>query len=123
MLFLWAIPFFIILFIGQSVNERGSLNTTYLIVALISLLIFGISELTIWMIGSWYAQNVKMIGHAALYIFIPEIILGISLYYIYTLIREKNNLVKIPAAFLIMLLYLGSAVFFYFLFERVLFAH
>jgi len=30
MLFLWAIPFFIILFIGHSVNEGGSLNTTYL---------------------------------------------------------------------------------------------
>ena len=122
MLFLWAIPFFIILFIGNSVNERGSLYTTYLIVALTSLLIFGISEMTIWMIGSWYAQNVTMIGHAAIYIFIPEVILGISTYYSYSQIKEKNHLVKIPAAFIVMLLYLGSAAFFYFLFERVLFA-
>ena len=120
MLFLWAIPFFIILFIGRSVNERSSLNTTYLIVALMSLLIFGISEMTIWMIGSWHAQNVTMIGHAAIYIFIPEVILGISTYYSYSQIKEKNHLVKIPAAFIVMLLYLGSAVFFYFLFERVL---
>ncbi len=122
MLFLWAIPLFIILFIGRSVNERGSLNTTYLIVALMSLLIFGISEMTIWMIGSWHAQNVTMIGHAAIYIFIPEVILGISTYYSYTQIREKNHFVIIPTTFIIMLLYLGSAAFFYFLFERVLFA-
>jgi hypothetical protein len=122
MLFLWAIPFFIILFIGHRINERNSLNTTYLIVALMSLLIFGISEMTIWMIGSWHAQNVTMIGNAAIYILIPEIILGISTYYSYSLIKEKNHLVKIPAAFIVMLLYLGSAAFFYFLLERVLFA-
>lgn len=122
MLFLWAIPFFIILFIGHRINENSSLNTTYIIVALMSLLIFGISEMTIWMIGSWHAQNVTMLGNAAIYIFIPEIILGISTYYSYSLIKEKNHLAKIPAAFIVMLLYLGSAVFFYFLFERVLFA-
>jgi len=120
MLFLWAIPLFIIIFIGQRVNERVSLHTTYLIIALMSFLIFGISEMTIWMIGSWYAQNVTMIGHAAIYIIIPEIILGISTYYIYSQIKEESHLVKIPAAFIVMLLYLGSAVFFYFLFERVL---
>ena len=121
MLFLWAIPIFIILFIGNRVNESKSLQITYLLVGALSLLIFGISEMTIWMIGSWYAQNVTMIGHAALYIFIPEVILGISTYYIYTQIEEKNPLVKFPAAFIVMLLYLGSAAFFYFLFERVLF--
>lgn len=122
MLFLWAIPFFIILFIGHSVNERSSLLTTYLIVALMSLVIFGISEMTIWMIGSWYAQNVTMFGHAAIYIIIPEIILGISTYYSYTQIKDKPQLFKFPAAFIVMLLYLGSATFFYFLFERVLFS-
>jgi len=122
MLFLWAIPFFIILFIGYRINENYTLNSTYLIVALMSLLIFGISEMTIWTIGSWHAQNVTMIGNAAIYIFIPEIILGISIYYSFSLIKEKNHLVKIPAAFIVMLLYLGSAAFFYFLFERVLFA-
>jgi hypothetical protein len=121
MLFLWAIPFFIILFIGNNINERESLKITYLLVAVLSLMIFGISEMTIWMIGSWYAQNVTMIGHAAIYIFIPEVILGVSTYYIYSQIEEKSHLVKFPAAFIIMLLYLGSAAFFYFLFEKVLF--
>jgi len=77
--------------------------------------------MTIWMIGSWHAQNVTMIGNAAIYIFIPEIIFGISTYYSFSLIKEKNHLVKIPIAFIVMLLYLGSAVFFYFLFEKVLF--
>ena len=122
MLFLWAIPFFIILFIGNIIYERKSPQLTYIMVAALSLLIFGISEMTLWMIGSWYAQNATMVGHAALYIFIPEVILGSSTYYCYSKIKGKNHLVKFPVAFIVMLLYLGSAVFFYFLFEKILFS-
>ena len=121
MLFLWVIPFFIILFIGQSVDQRSSRGMTYLIVALISLFIFGISEMMIWIIGSWYAQNVMMFGHIAVYIIIPEIILGISTYYSYNQIKDKNHLIKVPTAFIVMILYLGNAVFFYFLFEQIIF--
>ena len=94
---------------------------TYLIVALISLLIFGISEMMIWIIGSWYAQNVMMLGHIAVYIIVPEIILGISTYYSYNQIKDKNHLIKVPTAFIVMILYLGNAVFFYFLFEQIIF--
>ena len=118
MLFLWAIPFFVILFTGRSLNERYSQNIVYLMVSLISLLIFGISEMTIWMIGSWYAQNVTMIGHMAVYIIIPEILLGISIFYCYNQIKEKHQILKVLTAFIVMILYLGNAVFFYFLFER-----
>jgi len=121
MLFLWAIPFFIILFVGYRVSEQVSEHSTYLIVALISLLIFGISEMTMWTIGSWYAQNVTMVGHTAVYIIIPEIILGISAYWAYKMIQDKTIWLKFPTAFIIMLLYLGSAAFFYFFFENILF--
>lgn len=121
MLFLWAIPFFIILFVGYIVNEKVSEQSTYWIVALISLLIFGVSEMTMWTIGSWYAQNVTMVGHTAIYIIIPEVILGISAYLAYRMIQEKTVWIKFPTAFTIMLLYLGSAVFFYFFFEKIIF--
>jgi len=121
MLFLWAIPFFIILFIGYRVREQVSEHSTYWIVALISLLIFGVSEMTMWTIGSWYAQNVTMVGHTAIYIIIPEIILGISAYWSYKMIQDKTIWLKFPTAFMIMLLYLGSVAFFYFLFEKILF--
>jgi len=121
MLFLWAIPFFIILFIGYRVSEQVSEHSTYLIVALISLLIFGVSEMTMWTIGSWYAQNVTMVGHTAIYIIIPEVILGISAYLSYRMIQDKTVWIKFPTAFIVMLLYLGSAVFFYFFFEKLLF--
>jgi hypothetical protein len=117
---LWVIPLFMILFIGQRLQERYSKRFVYLSVALISVLIFGLSEQLMWMLQSWYAQNVVMIGHIALYIIVPEIILGLSSYYFYELLKNKNHWYKLPASFIVMILYLGCAIFFYFLIERVL---
>jgi len=119
MMGLWVIPLFLITFIGTSFQERFSKLRTYVVVSLLSLIIFGLAEQTMWMLQSWYAQNVTMIGHVAIYIIVPEIILGLSTYLGYRLLQEKNHLIKIPIAFIIMLLYLGSATFFYFLIERV----
>lgn len=120
MMGLWAIPLFLITFIGTSIQERISKLGTYLVVALLALVIFGLAEQTMWMLNSWYAQNVTMIGRLALYIIIPEIILGLSTYFGYEITKEKNHLLKIPVTFIIMILYLGNAAFFYFLIERVL---
>lgn len=118
---LWAIPLFLIVFIGSYLQKNHSMLSVYLTVVFLSLIIFGLAEQTIWMLESWYAQNVTMVGHLALYIIIPEVVLGITTFYGYNLILNKNGLFKIPVAFTIMLLYLGSAVFFYFLIERVIF--
>lgn len=118
---LWAIPLFIIVYVGQEIQKKYSTKIVYISTSLLSLLIFGVAEQTLWMIGSWYAQNVVMLGHMAVYIIIPEIILGLSTYYYYDKNKENNQWLKIPVAFIVMLLYIGSAGFFYFLFERILF--
>jgi len=117
---LWTIPLFLIIFLGDRVNKRASNYAAYFWVAAASLLIFGGSEAFLWLLPSWYAQNVFMIGHVAIYILIPEIILGTSAYAGYQVIKEKPHWVKVPSAFFIMLLYLGSASFFYFLFEKII---
>jgi hypothetical protein len=77
------------------------------------------SEQTVWLIPSWYAVNVKMIGFSAVYILVPEIILGLGAYRCYEEIRDRPHWIKVPTAFLVMLLYTGSVVFFYFLVERI----
>ncbi len=117
---LWVIPLFVIIFVGLEAQERYSRSKAYLIVSLLSLLIFGLAEQTMWMLQSWYAQNVTMIGHLAVYIIIPEIILGLSTYFCYEQIQDKKIILKIPITFVIMLLYFGSATFFYFLVDRIL---
>jgi hypothetical protein len=116
---LWAIPIFIIIYTSERVTQHVPLQFAYWVAGFLALIIFGVSEETVWMLPSWYAQNVTMIGHTALYIIIPEIILGISSLYAYRQISEKKSWIKIPAAFLVMLLYLGSAAFFYFVVERL----
>ncbi|MHA1986620.1 MAG: DUF6989 domain-containing protein [Promethearchaeota archaeon] len=121
MLGLWVIPLFIIIYIAKQLQERFSKKIAYISVILLSLAIFGISEQFMWMLQSWYAQNVLMIGRVALYIIIPEIILGLSTFYCYEWVKEKSHLYKIPVAFLVMIIYLGNAIFYYFIIERVVF--
>lgn len=116
---LWAIPIFIIVFIGEQAYIRHSNKSAYAAVALTSFVLFVGSEQLLWMLPSWHAQNVHMIGHVAIYIVIPEIILGLGAYFAYQQITRLSHLYKVPAAFLVMQLYLGSAVFFYFLFEKI----
>ncbi|MHA1638108.1 MAG: DUF6989 domain-containing protein, partial [Candidatus Thorarchaeota archaeon] len=66
------------------------------------------------------AQNVAMISHIAIYIIIPEIILGLSAFILYNSLRDRRWWEKLTVSFVIMLLYIGAAGFFYFLIERVI---
>jgi len=116
---LWTIPVFMIIYIGESINRRYSKKITYIAVAFVSFIIFAGSEQTLWILPSWQAQHVHMIGHVAGYIIIPEIIFGVSAFACYTSIKKKSHLIKIPFAFFIMLLYMGSASFFYLFFETI----
>jgi hypothetical protein len=114
---LWTIPLFMIIFIGYRTEKRRTQNYSYLVVAIASLLIFGLSEqfLTI----SWHAQNVAMISNIAIYIIIPEILLGLTMYWMYLQTQEKLLPIKVGGAFIIMIIYLGNAAFFYFLLEKI----
>ncbi|MGM0404266.1 MAG: DUF6989 domain-containing protein [Thermodesulfobacteriota bacterium] len=116
---LWAIPVFIIVYAGTRIRESVSPKAGYGAAALLALVLFVGSEATLWMLPAWYARNVSMVGHVAIYIIVPEVILGISCLFCYVSIQAKPHWVKIPASFLVMQLYLGSAVFFYFLFEHL----
>lgn len=117
---LWTIPIFIILFAGRRMAERVSPNAGTGAAAIAAFVIFVVSEQTSWMLPSWYARDVFMIGHVAVYIIVPEIVLGASCFWMYDHIRGKGHLAKVPAAFMVMQLYLGSAALFYFIVERLL---
>ena len=116
---LWVIPITLIVYIGRRIETRFSTPKAYFAVGLASLLIFGGSEQTSWMISAWHAQNVIMVGGTAIYILIPEIILGLSSFFCFQQIEISPHWLKIPAGFLLMQLYLGSAVFFYFIIEII----
>ncbi|HOD14317.1 MAG: hypothetical protein KBC90_07795 [Spirochaetes bacterium] len=117
---LWTIPVFIIIYTAGRVRQRFSGRAAYGAAAVAALVIFGISEQTVWMLPSWHAIQVTMIGHAAVYIIVPEIILGMSCVYAYERVRGRGPAAKVWAAFMVMLLYLGSAAWFYFFIERII---
>jgi hypothetical protein len=117
---LWTIPLFVIIFLAERVRDRSSAGMAYITAALAALVIFGMSEVVSWRLPLWYARDVVMWGHTALYIIVPEIILGLSCLYGYNSVKGRGLGAIVPVAFLVMQLYLGSAAFFYFLVEKVL---
>ena len=119
MLLLWAIPLFIITFIGLRITERKTETWAYGVVVVTAFLIFVSAEAGLTFV--WHAQNVVMVGPVALYIIIPEILLGLSTFWMYQHIKTKPHWWKFIGAFLIMLLYIGSACFFHLLINKILF--
>lgn len=117
---LWTIPIFIITFVSSRMEERFSPKAGYAAAAFLALVIFGISEETVWILPSWYARNVLMVGHTAVYIILPEMLLGLASFYAFRHVRDRAWWTKIQAAFAVMIFYLGSAAFFYFIVERLL---
>ena len=117
---IWTIPLFVIIYVGQFIQTRWTDKWVLAIVGALTLAIFGTAEATLWMLPAWYAQGVAMIGHVAVYIIVPEIVLGLSTYIAYDVIRERPLWMIAIAAFLVMVLYLGCAVLSFFMIDRVL---
>jgi len=116
---LWVIPFTLIVFAGiQTERRTGSHFSAYLMVILSTLIIFGISEMTFHQY-SWYATNVWMINHAAVYVIPAEIFLGITTYLGWKLVKEHRFPYALFVAFWVMLSYTGALAFCYLLVEMV----
>ncbi len=117
---LWSIPFFIIVFIGKEVQTRRSVGQAYGLVSLISVFIFVLAELFLVSLPSWSATVAGMTGNLAWYIVIPELLLGLSTFICYNIVKDEKFWMKILGALTVMVLYIGIASFFYFLIETLL---
>ncbi|MDF3822035.1 hypothetical protein P3G55_19175 [Leptospira sp. 96542] len=118
---LWVIPLFICVYTGIKMEEKSvSIIGTCVWVSFLGLAIFGISEATMWMLGSWYAQNVKMWNHVAYYVLVPEMILAVTTYLAYQGFSQTFYLLQIGIGFLVMILYVGNLSFFYLLIEKII---
>lgn len=117
---LWAIPFFIILFIGIQVQKRKSAKLAFIVISILSVLIFALAELTLVYLPSWSATVSGMTGNLAWYIIIPELFLGLSTFICYNIVKDKKVWMKLAGAFTVMIFYIGNASFFFFLIETIL---
>ena len=116
---LWAIPVFLIVFIAERVRLRYSARAAYMAAGAVAFILFAGSEQGTAVLPMWHPINVTMIGQTAIYIVIPEIILGVSAFYAFQQVKFQSGWRKIIAAFLVMQLYLGSAALFYFIIEKI----
>lgn len=115
---LWVIPLFILCYLGDWARIHLNKGLDVAIAGITGLIIFIISEATIWMLGSWYAVDVYMWGKIAVYVLPAELILSIITYRFYLQSKQQSIPLKIWNAFLVMLIYTGALNFFYFFIEK-----
>lgn len=115
MALLWVIPLVISLFFSLEVEKKYGFLVACLVAAFSSLLIFAIAEETMWALPSWYARDVWIVGHTAVYVLPAEAILGATAFYFFKVTEPQSIFYKILAAFETMLVYTGALMFFYFL--------
>lgn len=119
---LWTIPLFIIVYVATRFEKRypeANPLSKYLLAGGTAFLIFFLSEEFMRLIPVWYAQNVSMIGHTAIYVLFPEFVLGIFATFAYFHTEHKPFRTKLLWAIPTMAVYLGTLSFSYLFVEGV----
>jgi len=117
---MWTIPLFIIVFLGRRVAAQGARNVALMAVAVASVLLFVGSEATLWIILIWRARDVTMAAHVAVYLIVPEIILGLSAFLAFESSLHRSIWHKLSGAFAVMLIYLEGLSLIYLVVEQLL---
>jgi len=115
---MWTIPLWISLFTSRQL-DRGDLRRGLWIAALVCGVMLVGAEATLWAVPIWHAVDVTTVGPVAVYVIVPEILLGATTYLAYMTTREQSWAVKLAAAGLVSLVYLGALCASYGLVERM----
>lgn len=119
---LWTIPFFMIIWIAFRIEQEFDYQRSVISSMLVSFSIFTISEMSLWKFDSWYPQNVYIFNHLAIYLVIPEILLGCSAYIGFKKYEKKSLRYLIVIPFAVMILYIFNLTVFHFIFEEIIFS-
>lgn len=106
---LWVAPLFWAVWLGQR---------SIWLVALIALLIFGGAEYFARPLHLWHAQGVREYMGVALYVLLPETLLGLATGYAFARSRDARGLARPLIAAMVSVFYTGALVLAYFLGER-----
>lgn len=117
---MWVIPLFLIVFVALQLEDQRDETSARWAAALVSLAVFVGAEATLWAVPIWHAQNVTQLAGVALYLLIPEALLGLHTYLAYKAVHSANTGLRLAAAFIVMTLYTGGVALFYFLVEKIL---
>ncbi len=117
---MWTIALFVVVFLGRSVEGRSSRRTALVWVSVASFVLFVGSEAVLWRVPVWYAQDVTMVGHVAVYVVVPEILLGLSTFLTYQALENRRVVYRLAGEVALMVLYLGALCCSYLVVEHVL---
>lgn len=117
---LWAIPFSIVLLAAIWAEERSKKRwLPGFVAATVAFLLFAGSEATLWALGSWYARDVHMVFHVALYVLLPETILGLHVWLGFQTTKERSLAMRLIVALHICVFYTGALALSYLLMEKL----
>ena len=66
------------------------------------------AEATLWAVPIWRAVGVTAVGPVAVYVVLPEVLLGAVAWLAYAFTRSASRPVQVGAAALVSLVYLGA---------------
>ncbi|MEM0962360.1 MAG: hypothetical protein AAGK21_07505 [Bacteroidota bacterium] len=116
---MWTIPLWVALFAAD--RQRAGDRVRILVAGLFTGLILVGAEATLWAIPIWQAVGVTTVAHVALYVVLPEVLLGSVAYAAYLSTRDGSRGRQVAAAALVSLVYAGALVTSYGIIERGLF--
>lgn len=123
---MWTIPLFVVVVVARGVEERDLWGTdrvanrrlARLAAATTAGLLFVGAEATLWRLDIWHAVEVHQIGSVALYVVVPEILLGVTTYEACRWSARRPWFHKVTAALAVMWIYLGSLSTFFLLIDN-----
>ena len=121
MALMWSIPMWVILFTVWRLRKRSTPLSAYVLAVVLTIVIFGIAEATLWVIPIWHAApHILAPLYVAIYVIIGEVFLGVSAWYAYQTVADRRIPAKVVGALAVMLIYLGSIAVAYLLIEHEL---
>ena len=104
---MWTIPLWAALVAADHLG-RGSERTSMVWAAALAGGILVSAEAVVWMVPIWEAVNVTAVGPVALYVIVPEILLGAIAFAAYVRYRDRSRGLQVAVAALVSTFYLGA---------------
>lgn len=103
---MWTIPLWVALFTAHVASRDAGRRVA--VAALVAGVLFVGSEATLCAVPIWRAVGVTMLGPVAVYVVVPEVLIGGVAYLAYAGTRERTRPVRLAAAAGVSLVYLGA---------------
>lgn len=104
---MWTIPLWLALFVAGRQSGGDLARGAWWSAGVAGVLLVG-AEATLWALPLWHAVDVATVGPVAVYVIVPEILLGAVAWLAFRSTQSVGRLGQVGAAGLVALVYLGA---------------